>query len=501
MCDGHAFSYDENKGFDISSMLITNEFVSKIVKHRKYDSVIAEYYYKLAQETKSNKEFWKYLNKADRIKACNQYWVLNSYEQSKIRDFLKTYLCRDPFCANCKKVRQAQRMNNYLDLFQKYDTDLYFFTITVPNCQGSQLREQINRLFAMYNKLIKCLDGSYKFFEVLGLNEVFGEFLGAVRSLEVTYKKEGRFRFHPHIHAAIALKKYDMSKKYIKNRFSYSLDKMEVDSTKDEDGNFLNPELVNTDGKQAVRQIKTLFNREEVKLQKLMYLFYDEVIKKEQAKVKGQKYNDSVAKKVTGKYLDNMKSDQCLSLSIEKFKPGQYKEMFKYMVKDNFGDIYSDEVEEKMMDYDTFKILARELWNLKQIQGCGVFKNVTDDNDFELEGKVDKIYSMFIYSLKQKELPVMIEEAPEDVLHNIQNGRYIYISRKKIFSYLKKSLLEEKFTVEDFEPKDDKSLIDYTFMDSIVNDIIAHDEKRSKQIRVELEENYGFLSNTRYTVI
>lgn len=425
-------------------MLINEEFMTKIVMNREYNKLIYEYYMRLASETKDKKEFWNILNKADRLKACNSIWELDEYVENRIKDFKKTDLCKDRFCANCKKVRQAQRINNYLDMFQENDEDLYFITFTVPNCNGHELRSTVKKINSAYDKLIRYFKKERKLFDKLGLD--FGEFIGSLKSLEVTFKPKGRNRFHPHIHCAFILRNYKPGKAYLKNRYS-------EDST----------------GRRDLR----LFNKETVKLQKIWKLLYD-----------GQK--------VTKEAIDVL--DAGYSVTIDKFKSGQYKEMFKYMIKDK-------DMDGNYMDYDTFKVLYYELKGVRQLQGSGSFKKVVDDLDFSLDDEVDSIYNMFVWALKQKELPVFIQETPEDVLANIQNSRCLYISRKKIFSYLRKSLLEDKFNIDDFISNDTHSLINYKAFDSLLNDLVEQDELRAKAIRVELENDFNFMSNPKYTAI
>lgn len=427
--------------FNLTPMLINKEFISKIVEHREYNKMIYEYYIRLSSEVKSKKEFWSILNRADRLKACNSIWHLDSYVKSKIKDFKKTDLCRDRFCANCKKVRQAQRINNYLDLFQQYDDDLYFITLTVPNCSGKDLRSTIKRIYLAFDKLIRYFKKETKLFDKLGLD--FGDFKGALRSLEVSFKTNGRNKFHPHIHCAFILQGYSPGKEYLKNRYS-----------------------VDHRGRRMLR----LFNRETIKLQKIWKLLID-----------GQKVTNDAIRCLDAGY----------SVTIDKFKSGQYKEMFKYMVKDKDMDGHN-------MDYSIFKVLFHELKNIRQLQGTGVFKKVVDDLDFSLDDEVDSIYNMFMFALKQKELPVCTQETPESLLNDSRN---IIISRKKIFAYLRKSVLEDKFSVNDFISNDNYSLLNYDAIDSLLNDLVLQDNLRAKAIRVELENDFNFMSNPKYTVI
>jgi hypothetical protein len=193
--------------------------------------------------------------------------------------------------------------------------------------------------------------------------------------------------------------------------------------------------------------------------------------------------------KVTKESIDRL--DAGYSVTIDKFKSGQYKEMFKYMVKDK-------DMSGRNMDYSVFKALYYSLKGIRQLQGTGVFRKVVDDLDFSLDDEVDSLYNMFMYALKQKELPVAIQETPESLLNDSRN---IIISRKKIFAYLRKSVLEDKFSTNDFISNNNHSLLNYSAIDNFLKDLVEQDELSAKAIRVDLENDFNFSSNPKYTAI
>ncbi len=444
--------------FDLSSMLVNKEFVSRINDNIDYNKSIFYYYLKLSSEVKSNKQSFYLQDRAFRLKDCNSVWILDKYSFSNIKDFKKTYLCRDKFCSNCKKVRQAQRIKKYLPLLAEYDKDLYFFTLTVPNCTGENLNNVIRNMNSAFSKLIEYFNFRKK---IKGIDFSKFAYKGAIKSLEVSFKLDGARRFHPHFHCAFVFDGYKPGKEYIKNRFS-------VDHFK--------------------RRDLRLFNREVVKLQKIWFLLVNkiEVNSKNLDYCPFTYYDKNIGFSVT-KVIRN----PGYSVVIDKFGSGQYQEMFKYMIKDKSMD-------GKNMNYDTFKYLLNGLNNVRQLSGTGVFYNVSEDDDVNLEFKVDKIYNSFIAYLKEKELPVEVSESPLEVL---SDSKYIYISRKKIFSYLRKSLLEEKFVINDFVSKEKSSFINYSKFDELINDIISEDEQVAKNKRIHLQKEDEFFKNKRFIVV
>ena len=86
-----------------------------------------------------------------------------------------------------------------------------------------------------------------------------------------------------------------------------------------------------------------------------------------------------------------------------------------------------------IIPYDNFKTLYFALYRVRQIQGYGCFYNVKDDDS--IIEQFDEIYDMYIELLRAKENPLEVCETPEDLLLDNEN---MIISRKRIFSYLKK---------------------------------------------------------------
>lgn len=377
---------------DVSGALIRHDFVEKIVRNREYNETIIKYYMRLFKETKNV----KYQNIAFNIDYCNKLWLFDFYKQSKVKSFLKTSLCHNKFCTNCKKIKQAQRIKKFLPVMQKFDDDLYFLTLTVPNVNGGELRQTINNMQKAYSKLIGYLNGTK---HIRGIDFSNFGYLGSLRSLEVTFKSKdfkGGFdrRFHPHFHAAVVLSNFKESRKNIRNRFS-------DDYT----------------GKRGL----ALFSKECVLLQKLWRLLVE-------------------GKKVTKDSLDQLRFGY--SVTLDKFERGRYQQMFKYMIKDFPDDKIGKDKRINYMDYDTFKILLFELDNINQLVGTGVFRGIKDVKDVEFLNEVDKYYMKFIEYLNKKESPIKIMETPQSVLSSGLCD-YIYVSKNKIYSYLKQIVLEE----------------------------------------------------------
>ena len=354
----------------LKDIQVTHDFIKDVINNNGYNSIILDYYKRLEEE-----EHIDLTNKINSIDDCNSIWTLDKYELQKIKDFKKTNLCKDKFCNNCKKVKQASRLSQFVPQLKKLEEefDLFHVTLTVPNVEGhdyNKLIKTIKIMFDSYRKLNHYLL-DIKSIKDISFKKYF--YVGSIRSLEVTYKNDS---YHPHLHCIFAMKKGLKLSKRFKNTYSYSK-------------------------KNGTRS----FSSFEILIQKIWRLTNE-------------------GKKVTKKSIDDLEIGY--SCSVDKIEDEHYFEVFKYMTKSNSDD------EEDFMSYDNFKVLYYSLKSVRQIQGYGILYNLKEKENYEEE--VDYLYNKIIDELKEKELPIEVMEAPEDLL---KQNDYLIISRKKVFSYLR----------------------------------------------------------------
>lgn len=356
---------------DINNIVVEKEFLHDLIDNIEYNKTIIGYYNKFSLE--SSIAFSKDLlsKKGERLDYCNKYWQLDKYEKQKIKDFKKTNLCHDKFCANCKKVRQAGRMAKYIPELEKYKSKLYHLILTVPNCSGQELNFVYKKMAKAFNMIIRYLDGRLK---IKGINFQRFKYEGAVRSLEVTFKDDS---YHPHFHVGIVLD-FELGRKKDINTYSYN-------------------------NKNGIRELKRLFSKEEILIQKIWYLLINNI-------------------KVTKSSIDEL--EEGYSCAIEKFNEDDYAELFKYISKG------SDE-EGNTLTYNNFVSLYYGLYRVKQIQGYGCLYRIDDDIDLE---ELDKQYNEYIEEIKKKESPIVSYETPQELY---LDSEYTLISRKAFFKYLK----------------------------------------------------------------
>lgn len=340
---------------DLKAISISKDFIDTILKNNSYNKgLILDYYYKLNSEYNT----LSLERKIENISICNSWWLLDYYTNQKVKDFRKTNLCKDKFCSNCKKVRQANRLLKFSPLLSTYGDEnyLYHFTLTVPNCMGNYLRETIKIIFDSFRRLIRYLALDKK---IKGLDFSLYSYIGAIRSLEVTFNFD---LYHPHLHCIFAFSKPLPSNSHIENAFSYSK-------------------------KNGYRR----FTDFEILIQKIWYLLINKI-------------------KVTENNVSKLKLGY--SCTVDSVNENSIYEVFKYMTKN------TDE-NDNILTYDNFKVLYFSLHRVKQIQGYGCFYNVQDDDN--IFDEVDYLYNLVIETLRIKENPLVVSQTPEDLIKDNEN--------------------------------------------------------------------------------
>jgi hypothetical protein len=122
---------------------------------------------------------------------------------------ITAHYCNTRICHVCNRIRTAKLMNGYISQLQKLEP-LQFVTLTVPNCNVTELGVTIDSLLKSFSNIIRVIRERRK----IQLN--------GIRKLEVTYNHVTN-TYHPHIHVLVDsnvgdiivtewLKRYDSAK-------------------------------------------------------------------------------------------------------------------------------------------------------------------------------------------------------------------------------------------------------------------------------------------------
>lgn len=337
----------------IDNAIVSKDLLQNVIDNISYNKIIIDYYSKFQNECGMAFNPDTLQRATDRIRSCNKFWQLDKYQIQKIKDFKKTNLCHDKFCANCKKVKQAARMSKYIPVLELYKDKLYHMTLTVPNCSGVDLLSTYKRMAKSFKTLIRYFTGNLI---IKGIDFSSWGYEGAVRSLEVTFKGDS---YHPHFHVGLVLN-IDVFDKKIINTYSYNY-------------------------KSGFAELKRLFSAYEIMIQKIWYLLINNI-------------------KVTKKSIFEL--DVGYSCTIDKFSEEDFAELFKYMTKERDEKGY-------ILTYENFISLYYGLYRIKQIQGYGCLYKIKDDVDLE---ELDKKYKDYIQEIQKRESPEVVYEKPQDLV-------------------------------------------------------------------------------------
>jgi len=152
-------------------------------------------------EGPNNKKYWSAWH-------CSRILKVTHYETfSKVQG----KYCKQRFCTVCNRVRTAHYINAYSKIIDSFDKP-FMLTLTIRNCKGIHLRENIQQMqsfFRFFNK--KQSKSGYK-----------NKYL---RKLEVTFNHE-KTTYHPHYH--IVCENRSLSEVLLAEWMSYFRDKTNI---------------------------------------------------------------------------------------------------------------------------------------------------------------------------------------------------------------------------------------------------------------------------------
>jgi plasmid rolling circle replication initiator protein Rep len=132
----------------------------------------------------------------NKICDCGRYIQLNTKVSNKTAEIKKlveqAYTCQYRYCPLCNYYRICSispQMVKALEQEQAKGNKILFLTLTVPNCQYSDLRKTISDMNYSFKKLVKL--------------DFFKSVEAWMRTTEVTFNTKGEA--HPHFHIALAV--------------------------------------------------------------------------------------------------------------------------------------------------------------------------------------------------------------------------------------------------------------------------------------------------------
>lgn len=146
-----------------------------------------------------------------RVKAiveCGTFLQYATDKKIENRRLFTANFCKNRYCPICSKnksLKDARDVKIITEYLRDSDFEFLFATLTAPNCQQSELKEEITKYNKALSKMLK--DEKYNFIH------------GYIRKLEITYNNDSSSKsygtFHPHFHLLIAIDKSYFGRKYL----------------------------------------------------------------------------------------------------------------------------------------------------------------------------------------------------------------------------------------------------------------------------------------------
>jgi len=118
------------------------------------------------------------------------YW--NTYHCASILEQHETKItakyCKNRFCIVCNRIRTANLIADWIPVLKKMNEPVSL-TLTIPNCSGDDLKDEINRMKNVFE-------------QIRNMYKKRGVTIQALRKLEVTFNYKAK-SFHPHFHIII----------------------------------------------------------------------------------------------------------------------------------------------------------------------------------------------------------------------------------------------------------------------------------------------------------
>lgn len=149
------------------------------------------------------------LKKAYRVEECGTLLSFKKIDK-ELKKLFKANFCKDRLCPMCTWRRSMKifgQVSKVMDrALEDKDYRFLFLTLTVKNCAGEELSNEIDRMFKSLELLLKR-------------KEVKSIVIGYFRGLEVTYNEECD-TYHPHFHIILMVNKsyFTQSVQYISQK-------------------------------------------------------------------------------------------------------------------------------------------------------------------------------------------------------------------------------------------------------------------------------------------
>lgn len=169
-------------------------------KKKQQSRSLASVFRECSERAESDAIEDKYKGKYLRTLTCGNE-LLFGVDSNNHKELVGANFCKERLCPMCSWRRSRKNAMRLYKALEEFDLNKYrpvLLTLTIPNCQGEDLRDTLKELTRSFNRLSK-----YKAFK--------NATVGFWRSTEITRnKKDGTY--HPHLHVLLLMQSGYFSK-------------------------------------------------------------------------------------------------------------------------------------------------------------------------------------------------------------------------------------------------------------------------------------------------
>lgn len=180
------------------------EFLKKDNKRKQSNLELS----RVASELVENERINLTKKRVKAIVECGTFLQYAADKKVENRKLFNANFCKNRYCPICSKnksLKDARDVKIITEYLRESKFEFLFATLTAPNCQQSELKDEITKYNKALSKMLK--DEKYNFIH------------GYIRKLEITYNSDTSSKsygtFHPHFHLLIAIDKSYFGRKYL----------------------------------------------------------------------------------------------------------------------------------------------------------------------------------------------------------------------------------------------------------------------------------------------
>src|SRR5574344_1522307 len=175
----------------------------------------SRYVAKLMQEIVADGDKTYTRTQSERFNNCSSILTFAKEKNDSPMKLYKAYYCGNKFCYTCNAIKSRKVYQQILHIVDNMLWDnpnkieFMHVSFTLKNIDGNDIKNTLKKMQYAWNLIMEQIKKQYSSYQLKPMNKLARLYLGAFRSMEITYNSKSK-TYHPHIHALFAMKKSNM---------------------------------------------------------------------------------------------------------------------------------------------------------------------------------------------------------------------------------------------------------------------------------------------------